>query len=129
MFYLDEGGHWYPYEFTRHTAGHKAFAVLDEERGELVVTDEANQEALARYTDLWAEVLRAQGWIGGAEKTITQPQEWPEEDVPFMSPSIEDLWDWVDEYDQCQATDGCWCEPDGRCEHGHQSWLLELGLI
>lgn len=28
-----------------------------------------------------------------------------------------------------KATDGCWVEPDGRCEHGCPSWLLELGLI
>ena len=28
-----------------------------------------------------------------------------------------------------KATDGCSVEPDGTCEHGHASWLLELGLI
>jgi len=27
------------------------------------------------------------------------------------------------------ATDGCQVEPDGRCEHGHSSWLLYWGLI
>jgi hypothetical protein len=129
LFYLGEDGHWVPYEFTRHTTGHHAFAVLDEERGELMVTDEANQEALATLADTWAECLRAQGWVGGAVKCITQPQGWSEEDAPLEPPSIEELWDWVDEYGQCQATDGCWCEADGRCEHGHPSWLLELGLI
>ena len=29
----------------------------------------------------------------------------------------------------CEATDGCTVEPDGICEHGHPSWLLQLGLI
>lgn len=29
----------------------------------------------------------------------------------------------------CDATDGCWVEPDGTCEHGHPSWMLRLGLI
>jgi hypothetical protein len=29
----------------------------------------------------------------------------------------------------CEATDGCWVEPDGHCEHGQPSWLLALGLI
>ena len=29
----------------------------------------------------------------------------------------------------CPATDGCTVEPDGICSHGHQAWLLELGLI
>jgi hypothetical protein len=27
------------------------------------------------------------------------------------------------------ATDGCTVEPDGYCEHGHQSWLLRLHYI
>ena len=30
---------------------------------------------------------------------------------------------------KAKATDGCTVEPDGTCEHGHDSWLLELGLI
>jgi hypothetical protein len=130
LFYLGDDGHWIPYEFTRHTAGHKAFALLDTELGELIVTDANNQEALAHYTDLWAEVLRTQGWVGGAEKTITQPQEWPEEeDAPSMPPTVEELWEWVDEYGKCTATDGCWVSPAGVCEHGYRSWLLEWGLI
>jgi hypothetical protein len=29
----------------------------------------------------------------------------------------------------CEATDGCWVEPDGHCPHGKPSWLLELGFI
>lgn len=44
-------------------------------------------------------------------------------------PSIYDLWDCRDEYGGCDATDGCWVECDGVCEHGHPSWLLRLGLI
>lgn len=28
-----------------------------------------------------------------------------------------------------RATDGCRVEPDGHCPHGHESWLLTLGLI
>lgn len=44
------------------------------------------------------------------------------------TPSMEQLEGWV--YDSvCDATDGCQVEPDGRCEHGHKSWLLALGLI
>ena len=29
----------------------------------------------------------------------------------------------------CEATDGCWVEPDGICPHGHPSWLLKWGYI
>lgn len=44
-------------------------------------------------------------------------------------PTIEQLerWEWED--GGCEATDGCWVEPDGRCEHGHQSWMLRMALI
>jgi hypothetical protein len=43
-------------------------------------------------------------------------------------PNIETLMVWEME-GYCEATDGCVVEPDGRCTHGHRSWLLELGLI
>ncbi len=43
-------------------------------------------------------------------------------------PSAEDLELWMYE-GGCYATDGCWVEPDGVCEHGYPSWLLYLGLI
>lgn len=43
-------------------------------------------------------------------------------------PTIEQLTEWVN-MGGCEATDGCWVEPDGVCEHGCNSWLLELGLV
>ena len=43
-------------------------------------------------------------------------------------PDLETLMSWEAE-GGCEATDGCWVEPDGTCPHGHRSWLLELGLI
>ncbi len=45
-----------------------------------------------------------------------------------QEPSIEELEEW-DTEGGCEATDGCWVEPDGHCEHGHPSWLLKLGMI
>jgi len=43
-------------------------------------------------------------------------------------PSLEELYRMA--YDGvCTATDGCLVEPDGLCEHGHLSWLRQLGLI
>lgn len=44
------------------------------------------------------------------------------------TPEMEDLMEWMDEAG-CFATDGCWVEHDGTCEHGCQSWFLVLGLI
>lgn len=43
-------------------------------------------------------------------------------------PSIETMQHWVEE-GVAKATDGCVVEPDGYCEHGCKSWLLELGMI
>ena len=43
-------------------------------------------------------------------------------------PTIALLQEWEAE-GGCEATDGCWVEPDGRCEHGCPSWLLVMGLI
>ena len=43
-------------------------------------------------------------------------------------PNMDLLQEWVMD-SVCDATDGCQVEPDGHCEHGHQSWLLRLGLI
>jgi hypothetical protein len=41
---------------------------------------------------------------------------------------MEQIEEWV--YDSvCEATDGCTTEPDGRCEHGHISWLRALDMI
>jgi hypothetical protein len=42
--------------------------------------------------------------------------------------SIEQLEEWAAD-GEAEATDGCWVEPDGICEHGKKSWLLVLGLI
>ena len=48
--------------------------------------------------------------------------------VKGRQPSQPTLERWVD---NCMAktTDGCTVEPDGRCGHGHPSWLLVLGYI
>ena len=43
-------------------------------------------------------------------------------------PSLEQISEWLNE-GGAEATDGCWVEPDGTCEHGKPSWLIELGLI
>lgn len=48
---------------------------------------------------------------------ITEPQ-----------PSMDDLEEMASE-GIATATDGCSVEPDGRCAHGAESWLLALGWI
>lgn len=43
-------------------------------------------------------------------------------------PDMDQLKEWLDD-SGCDATDGCWVEHDGICNHGHVSWFVYLGLI
>jgi hypothetical protein len=44
------------------------------------------------------------------------------------APDEATLEEWMSD-SGCEASDGCWVEPDGSCEHGHSSWLLLMRLI
>jgi len=44
-------------------------------------------------------------------------------------PSLEELHRQLEEDGGGAATDGCFVEPDGSCDHGQPSWLLALGPI
>lgn len=56
----------------------------------------------------------------------TKKSRWPEPTTE--RPDLETLEEWHSD-GGCEATDGCWVEPDGMCEHGHPSWLLRFGVI
>jgi hypothetical protein len=43
-------------------------------------------------------------------------------------PTVQTMYKWSDA-GIARATDGCKCEPDGACVHGHKSWMLVLGVI
>lgn len=43
-------------------------------------------------------------------------------------PTLKTLEKWSDD-GIASATDGCRVEPDGTCQHGHQSWMLVMGVI
>ena len=60
-----------------------------------------------------------------ANKLRKALDKFPSEAEP---PDLETLRAWESE-GGCEATDGCWVEPDGTCPHGHPSWLLKLGYI
>jgi len=53
--------------------------------------------------------------------------KWPEPTID--PPTLEEIEQWLWEDGVALATDGCRVEPDGRCPHGHPSWLIRLGLI
>ena len=76
-------------------------------------------------------------WVGAnpepsprtdAPPTANHRSAWKEVN-PMRRPSLEELQRQLEEDGGCEATDGCWVEPDGTCDHGQPSWLLALGLI
>lgn len=48
--------------------------------------------------------------------------------VPMDEPTLDTLIVWSNA-GYCKATDGCKVEPYGTCEHGCESWLLNLGCL
>jgi hypothetical protein len=73
--------------------------------------------------------------LGGGARTRNRPwtdapphrQPHPWKEVKAMSrPSLEELLRQFEEDGGGEATDGCWVEPNGSCEHGKPSWLLVL---
>lgn len=51
---------------------------------------------------------------------------WP---VPTTDqPDEETLMEWYGD-SGCEATDGCWVEPDGICPDGYPSWMFYLCFI
>ena len=63
-----------------------------------------------------------------AEAEIGEPIEVNSDELEM--PDLETLQQWEAE-GGCEAAcpHSCWVEPDGHCEHGKPSWLLQLGLI
>ena len=61
-----------------------------------------------------------------ADRRRRLAEQWP---TPTTDrPSDDQIERWV--YDSVvDATDGCRVEADGRCPHGHPSWLLAVGLV
>jgi len=132
LFFVDEEGHWIPYELYRDVTGQQVYGLVDKAQYKLTITDPANQEALAAFGDIWAFRLRDQGWLSRAAKldaaglALDGPFLWPEPTVD--EPDLDQLEEWMLD-NICESTDGCLVEPDGVCPHNHPSWLLRLGLV
>ncbi|KKM14176.1 hypothetical protein LCGC14_1708720 [marine sediment metagenome] len=72
-------------------------------------------------------LLRPEGSRLDGVRLAQQMVEWPQPTVEEPDQATLEEWMWAD--GGCEATDGCWTEPDGTCLHGHPAWLLRLGLI
>jgi hypothetical protein len=125
-------GEWVPLELTKDGAT-VVYGASDPETGRVEIGDPQEQWKAAGYCDAWALRLLEEGFLASAARpnplavTPTHHSYWPEPTTG--TPDLETIEDWMWEDAGCEATDGCWVEIDGRCPHGHPSWLRRLGLV
>lgn len=135
FFVGDENLGWVPIEVTQVIGGWRAYAQLSSDGSQIVSYNKERQGSLAEFAEMWARNIELQEWLEHGVKYTPPSQaspstsrpKWPEPTVE--EPDFDTLEDWMWEDGGCEATDGCWIEPDGVCHHGHPSWLLRLGFI
>jgi hypothetical protein len=60
------------------------------------------------------------------------PSTFPDGQYPSpiaKEPSVDELYSMMVGMIDSESTDGCVCDSDGICPHGHPSWLIVLGYI
>jgi hypothetical protein len=125
-------GEWIPLTLSKDGAI-TVFGTSDPETGRVTITDRKGQAAAAGRCDAWALRLLEEGFLASAARLnplTIEPMHhlhWPEPTTD--TPDLETIEEWMWEDAGCEATDGCWVEIDGRCPHGHPSWLRRLGLV
>jgi hypothetical protein len=130
--FILQHGEWIPLELSKEGAT-TIYGSSDPETGRVTVLDRQGQAEAAGFCDAWALRLLGEGFLASAARlnplTVepTHPTFWPEPTTD--TPDLETIEEWMWEDYGCEATDGCWVEVDGRCPHGHPSWLLRLGLV
>lgn len=67
--------------------------------------------------------------LGKGQKLVTADDTLaPKPTKKGKPPTVATLSRWLDN-GMAKATDGCKVEPDGTCQHGKPSWLIEMGMI
>ena len=62
------------------------------------------------------------------EKCGRDPEAGERHKATTKAPTLPTMERWMDT-GVARATDGCKVEPDGKCPHGHSSWLLILRVM
>lgn len=125
-------GEWIPIALGKGEQS-QVYGIANADTGYPTIVDRQGQLGAALFCDAWALRFLEEGFLATAAKhhplrpKPTQRPNWPQPTV--STPSLEQIEEWFWEDSGCEATDGCWCEPDGICQHGHPAWLLRLGLI
>lgn len=104
------GDVWVPLTYRQDNLGHEVvYGRVTADGAGVEIYDARMQADLADFVRTWARNIRNQGWLEHGEQT--EPRSLPQ------APSVETLLRWEAE-GGCEATDGCWIEPDGAPCHG-----------
>lgn len=84
----------------------------------------------AYVTIIWMKETQRQPSSVEEQEQARELARLSDVETPLEPPDLETLMEWEAE-GGCEAAcpHSCWVEPDGRCPHGHPSWLLKLGMI
>jgi hypothetical protein len=135
VFFTTDAGDWAPIGITQSFGGWRSYVKMTMDGEGIEAYDQARQADLADFAEIWAQNIEDQGWLERSTCTRSSaampqsqpPARWPEPTTE--EPDMDTLFEWLLMDGDCEATDGCICEPDGVCPHGHPSWPLKLRLI
>ena len=111
-------GDWAPIEVVQVLGGRRVYARLTEDGKDVVVANPSLQADLAEFADIWANNIKAQGWLEHGQRY--QPRK-------LQAPDLETLLEWMMDDGGCEATDTCTCDgTQRRCRRllGRAGWYL-----
>jgi hypothetical protein len=135
VFFVQDSGDWCPIGINQSIGGWRSYVKMTLDGEGIEAYDEVGQADLANFAEIWAQNLADQGWLERGRCThsfvvlaVERPKsKWP---TPVTdAPDMDAIFDWLLLDGDCEATDGCIIEPDGVCQHGYPSWLIQLGMI
>lgn len=135
VFFVTDNGYWCPIGINQSIGGWRSYVKMTADGAGIEAYDTIGQAGLADFADIWAQNIADQEWLERGSCTdsfvataaASPKTTWP---VPVTdAPDMDAIFDWLLLDGDCEATDGCIIEPDGVCQHGYPSWLIQLGMI
>lgn len=135
VFFVTDNGDWCPIGINQSIGGWRSYVKMTADGAGIEAYDPVGQAGLADFAEIWAQNIADQEWLERGSCTdsfvataaASPKTTWP---APVTdAPDMDAIFDWLLLDGDCEATDGCIIEPDGVCQHGYPSWLIQLGMI
>jgi hypothetical protein len=135
VFFVTESGDWCPIGINQSIGGWRSYVKMTADGAGIEACDTVGQAELVDFAEVWAQNIADQGWLEQGSCTdsyvsVAAPSPkvtWPAPTTD--APDMDAIFDWLLMDGDCEATDGCFTEPDGVCPHGYPSWPIQLGMI